>query len=214
MIKKKKIFILLLFVSGVLCAQNAPPAAAPILEKTAQKYNALASFSLNFTVNVEEGGKEIESFKGVLLVKKDKYFLTFDDQIIANDGKMMWVYQESANEVALFEAEDDDFSMFHPTKMLNNWEKEYTAKFIREEELQKKQVFVIDLTPKKKMPFYKIRLFITKETSHIQQIMMYEPDGATITYTITKFTPNAAVSEGKFSFNKENFPEVEVVDMR
>ncbi|MCL2435042.1 MAG: outer membrane lipoprotein carrier protein LolA [Lentimicrobiaceae bacterium] len=214
MIKKKKIFIVLLFISGVLCAQNVPPTAAPILEKTAQKYNALSSFSLDFMVNIEETGKKVENFKGVLLVKKDKYFLTFDDQIIANDGKTMWVYQESANEVALFEAEDDDFSMFHPTKMLNNWEKEYTAKFIREEELQKKQVFVIDLTPKKKMPFYKIRLFIDKTTSHIQQIMMYEPEGATVTYTITKFTPNVAVSEGKFSFNKEDFPGVEVVDMR
>jgi len=214
MIKKKKILILLLFVSGALCAQNVPPAVAPILEKTAQKYHALSSFSLDFKVNIEEDGEKNENFKGVLFVKKDKYFLTFEDQIIANDGKIMWNYQKNTNEVALFEAEDDDFSMFHPTKMLNNWDKEYSAKFIREEELQKKRVFVIDLTPKKKMPFYKIRLFINKETHHIQQIMMYEPDGATITYAITKFTPNAAISDGKFIFNKNDFPDVEVIDMR
>jgi len=214
MIKKKKILILLLFVSGALCAHNVPPAVAPILEKTAQKYHALSSFSLDFKVNIEEDGEKNENFKGVLFVKKDKYFLTFEDQIIANDGKIMWNYQKNTNEVALFEAEDDDFSMFHPTKMLNNWDKEYSAKFIREEELQKKRVFVIDLTPKKKMPFYKIRLFINKETHHIQQIMMYEPDGATITYAITKFTPNAAISDGKFIFNKNDFPDVEVIDMR
>jgi len=214
MIKKKKILILLLFVSGALFAQNTLPQATPIIEKTAQKYNALSTFSLDFTVNIEETGKKTQNFKGVLLVKKNKYFLTFEDQIIANDGKIMWNYQKSTNEVALFEAEDDDFSMFHPTKMLNNWEKEYTAKFIREEELQKRQVFIIDLTPKKKSPFYKIRLFIDKQTSYIQQIMMYEVDGATITYAITKFTPNTAVSKDKFTFNKNEFPDVEVIDMR
>jgi len=213
MISKRTFFIFLLFVSGTLFAQNAPSVTS-IIEKTAQKYNALPTFSLDFTVNIEENNKIIQNFKGILFVKKDRYFLTFEDQIIANDGTIMWNYQKSINEVTLFEAEDDDFSMFHPTKMLNNWNKEYTAKFIREDEFQKKQVNIVDLTPKKRSPFYKTRLFIDKATSYIQQIMMYEIDGPTITYTITKFTPNVQVSDAKFIFNKNDYPDVEVVDMR
>ena len=214
MINKPLFLIIFSLISGALFAQSTLPQATPIIEKTAQKYNALSTFSLDFTVNIEETGKKPQNFKGVLLVKKDKYFLTFEDQIIANDGKMMWNYQKSIEEATLFEAEDDDFSMFHPTKMLSNWDKEYTAKFIREEELQKKQVFIIDLTPKKKSPFYKMRLFIEKQTSYIHQIMMYEVDGPTITYAITKFTPNVVISEDKFTFNKNDFPGVEVIDMR
>ena len=98
--------------------------------------------------------------------------------------------------------------------MLNDWEKEYTVKFFREEELQKKQVFVIDLIPNKKSLFYKIRLFIDKETSYIQQVTMYEVEGVPFTYMITKFTPQAVISEDKFTFNKNHFPEAEVIDMR
>jgi len=211
---KKNFLIIFSFISGALFAQNVPPQATSIVEKTAQKYNALSSFSLDFEVNIDETGKKTQNFKGVLFVKKEKYFLTFEDQIIANDGKVMWNYQKSANEVALFEAEDDDFSMFHPIKMLNDWEKEYTVKFFREEELQKKQVFVIDLIPNKKSLFYKIRLFIDKETSYIQQVTMYEVEGVPFTYMITKFTPQAVISEDKFTFNKNDFPEVEVIDMR
>jgi outer membrane lipoprotein-sorting protein len=211
---KRVFFVVLFFVSSTLFAQNAPPQATPIIEKTAQKYNALYAFSLDFTVNIEENNKTVQSFKGVLFVKKDKYFVTFEEQIIANDGKVMWNYQKNTNEATLFEAEDDDFSIFHPAKILNNWDKEYAAKFIREEEFQKKQVNIVDLTPKKKLPFYKIRLFIDKQTSYIHQIMMYEMDGATITYTITKFTPNAVISEDKFTFNKNDFPNVQVIDMR
>ena len=211
---QKIFFVVLFFISGTLLAQNASPQAASILEKTAQKYHALSSFSIDFSVNIEENNKKTQNFKGVLLVKKDNYFLTFEDQIMANDGKIMWNYQKSTNEVVLFEAEDDAFSIFHPTQMLTNWAATYTAKFIREEEFQKKQVHIIDLTPKKKSPFYKIRLFIDKQTSYIQQIMMYEMEDATVTYTITKFTPNAVIAEGKFTFNKNDFPGVEVVDMR
>jgi len=204
----------LCFVPCIFFAQNTPPAVAPIIDKTVQKYNALSAFSLDFTVNIEINEKKIQGFSGILFVKKEKYYLTFEDQIMANDGKTMWNYQKNTNEASLFEAEDDEFMIFHPLKMLNGWDKEYTAKFIREEELNKSRVNIIDLTPKKKSQFFKIRLFIDKTTSYIQQITMYEPEGTTLTYTVTKFTPDVVVLDSKFTFNKNDYPNVLVNDMR
>jgi len=210
--KKKLVFLFL--ISGTLFAQNTPPSVVPIIEKTVKNYNALTAFQFDFTLNIDETGKPGNTFRGTLLVKKEKYLLNFDDQIIANDGITMWNYQISSNEASIFDADDDEFSIFNPLKMLNNWNKEYTAKFIREEEFQSNIVSIIDLTPIKKNPFYKIRLFINKTTSYIQQIMMYDIDGTTLTYTVTKFTPNAAAADTKFSFNKNNYPNVQVNDMR
>jgi len=210
---KKVFLVILFFISGMLFAQNTSTQVTHIMDKTLQKYNALSAFSLDFTVNIDENAKTIKNFKGVLFVKKDKYFVIFEEQVIANDGKMIWNYQKSANEVSFFEVEEDDL-MFNPQKILNNWAQEYAAKFIREEELQKKQTFIVDLTPKKRSPFYKIRLFVDKETFYIQQIMMYEMDGSTITYAITKFTPNAVISDAKFTFNKNDYPNVQINDMR
>jgi outer membrane lipoprotein-sorting protein len=207
-------FLLLVSISSVLFAQNTPPAVAPIMNKTVQKYNALADFSLDFSMSFELNGKKIQTFSGVLFVKNEKYYLTFEDQIVANDGVTMWNYQKSTNEVSIFEAEDDEFMFFHPLRMLNDWEKEYKVKFIREEELQKKSVNILDLTPKQDSQFYKIRLFIDKTTSYIQQVMMYEPDGTTLTYTVTKFKPNAAVEDSKFIFNQKDYRDVQVNDMR
>jgi outer membrane lipoprotein-sorting protein len=214
MINKNLFLVILFFITGTLFAQNALLPAAPILDRTAQKFNDLSAFSLDFTVKIEENGKTVLNFKGVAFGKKEKYFLSFDDQIIANDGKMMWNYQKNTNEAVLLDAEDDDFLMFHPTKILNNWNKEYVAVFIKEDELQDKQVFVLDLTPKNKSQFYKMRLFIDKATSYIQQVVMYETENTTVTYTITKFTPNAVISDAKFTFNKKDYPNVQVIDMR
>ncbi|MCL1851129.1 MAG: outer membrane lipoprotein carrier protein LolA [Bacteroidetes bacterium] len=211
----RKIFFILLFsFSGALFAQQTTPAAAPIINKIVQKYSALSAFSLDFTMNIEADSKKIRSFTGVLFVKKEKYYLSFEDQIMANDGVTMWNYQKNTKEVTLFEAEDDELMIFHPLKMLNNWDKEYNAKFIREEELQKNSVTILDLTPKKQSQFYKIRLFIDKATSYIQQVMMYELDGTTLTYLVTKFKPNAVVEDNKFTFNKKDYPDVQVNDMR
>lgn len=215
MINNKVFLVVLLLISCPLLAQNTQVQAEPIIEKTVQKYNALSSFSLNFSMKMEENKTQIQHLSGSLVVKKEKYLLSFEDQIIANDGKMIWNYQKSTNEASLFEIDDDDdFSLFHPTKMLKNWKQDFTVKFIREETLQKKRVDIVDLTFKKKTPFYKMRLFIDKTTSMIQQIKMYEMDGAVITYAISKFTPNAAVSDAKFTFNKNDFPNVQIIDMR
>jgi outer membrane lipoprotein-sorting protein len=214
MLIKKFLLMLMWIITGTLFAQNAPQSATSILEKTAQKFTALTAFSLDFIVKVEENGKTVYQLSGTAFGKKEKYLISLEDQTVANDGKMMWNYQKNTNEALLFETEDDDFLMFHPTKILNNWNEEYAAKFIKEEELQNKQVFVVDLTPKNKAPFYKIRLFIDETAFTIQQVMMYEAEGATITYSIAKFTPNAAVPDAKFTFNKNDYPKVQIIDLR
>jgi len=212
----KKVLLFLLFFTAVftLFAQNPSQAAATIIEKTAQKYNQLSTFSLDFKIVMSESDKRIHSFAGKLWVKKEKYYLTFDDQIMANDGQTCWNYQHTTNEATLFDAEDDEFMMFHPTQILNNWSKDYTAKFVKEEKLQQKTVILIDLTPKKKTSFNTLRLFIDKESLFIHQIVISDTEGMSITYSITKFTPNTPISDEKFVFNKKVYPNVQVSDMR
>ena len=210
----KPLLIFLFFISGTLFAQTASPSAVLIMNKTAQKYNAFSAFSLDFKMDIAADGKKMYNIDGVLLVKKEKYHLTMEDQVVANDGKMMWNYQKSANEVSLFEAEDDEFMMFHPLTMLQDWDKQYSAKFICEEEFQKKRANILDLKPKISSPFNKIRLYIDKSTSHILQVIMYDPDEVTFTYTVMKFTPNAVAEDNKFTFNKKEYKDVHVNDMR
>ena len=211
---KKILFIVLSFLSCTLLAQNDPGNANGIIEKTTQKYNALAAFSIDYTLKVDDPVINTPTYKGKLLVQKEKYYLSFDDQIIVNDGKMLWNYQKNANEVSLFEAEDDNFSMFNPMLLLNHWSKDYKAKFIRKEMYQNRAYHLVDLTPLKPNQYYKFRLFIDASTYYIQKIMMYDMDNMTTTYNITKFNPNVSIPEDKFTFNKSEYPNVQVNDMR
>ncbi|MDR2971347.1 MAG: outer membrane lipoprotein carrier protein LolA [Bacteroidales bacterium] len=210
----KFFFSVVLFAFSTLFAQNESQQVNLILDKTAQKYSSLSTFSINFSVKIGAENLVLQNFDGTLLVKKEKYFITFEDQIIANDGNMVWNYQKNINEVSIFEVEDDFFAIFSPNKMLNNWNKEYSAKFIRKEESQKKMNFIVDLTPKMKSQFYKIRLYIEEVTSYISMIMMYDVEGTTFTYSISKFLPNDFVSDDKFIFNLNDYPNVQVNDMR
>jgi outer membrane lipoprotein-sorting protein len=214
MINKRVLIIVFLLSSCALYSQNTLPKATQVLEKTTRKYNGLSAFSIDFKITTTAMEKNIHSFSGVLFVKKDKYFLTFEDQVMANDGKICWNYQSNSNEATLFEAEDDEFMIFHPIQILNNWSNDYSTKIIREENLQQKMVILVDFTPKEKTNFSKLRLFIDKETSYIKQVIIYDVEGMTITYTVTKFTPNISIPDAKFTFNKNDYPNVQVIDMR
>jgi chaperone LolA len=214
MIIKKIILIVFFIASCTLYAQSSLPQAASVLEKTAQKYNELSAFSLDFKFTMTAMEINIHNFNGKLWVKKDKYYLMFDDQIMANDGKTCWNYQKTTNEATLFDAEDDEFMIFHPVQIINNWSNEYSAKVTNEEVFKQKMVVLVDLTPKKTASFNRLRLFIDKETSYIKQIIIHENEGITMTYTITKFTPNMPVSDAKFTFKKNDYPNVQVSDMR
>ncbi|MDR0206981.1 MAG: outer membrane lipoprotein carrier protein LolA [Bacteroidales bacterium] len=212
--KKGFLFLVFFLAFCALNAQNPFQSTATILDKTAKKYDQLSTFSLDFKIELSAMDNKIHSFIGKLWVKKEKYYLTFEDQIMANDGQICWNYQQTNNEVTLFDAEDDEFMMFHPTQILNNWSKDYSAKWIREEKLQQKTVILLDLTPKKKTSFNTLRLFIDKETSYIQQIVMSDENGMSILYSITKFTLNTPISDEKFVFNKKVYPNVQISDMR
>jgi len=65
-----------------------------------------------------------------------------------------------------------------------------------------------------KKPYFKIRLSIDKAAKQLANVVIFDKNSSTYTYTITSFTPNAKVPESTFTFNAKNYPGVEIVDLR
>jgi outer membrane lipoprotein-sorting protein len=75
-------------------------------------------------------------------------------------------------------------------------------------------VNIIDLTPIEGKSYYKVRLVIDKEKDQLHEITIFDKNGSTYSYVINSFTPNINLSESIFTFNKSDFPGVDVIDMR
>ena len=54
---------------------------------------------------------------------------------------------KDVNEVSIYEYDETEVPIFHPTKFLANWKKEFKARFIREETKNGRIVQIIDLIP-------------------------------------------------------------------
>lgn len=203
------VFIALVITLGVMAQSDKK--AESILNSVTAKTKSYKTISISFTYTMENTKKKIkDSYSGTLLSKGDKYKLNISKQEVICDGKTVWTFLKDANEVQISEVEPNDDS-FTPTKLLTNYTKDYKSKFIEE----KGNTQVIELYPLQKgKSFTKVQLTVDKTKLQVMKFVIFDKNGSTFTYAITKFTPDLTIADKEFVFNKADHPGVEVNDMR
>lgn len=185
-----------------------------ILEVLTAKTEAYKSISVEFIYKMENIEADIdESTNGVLLVMGDMYKLSISGQQVFCNGEILWTYIEDAEEVQVNSLEESEQSI-SPNKLLTSYNKDYRSKFIGEEFLYGTTVNVIDLTPNEGKSYDRVRLIIDKKKDQLLEFSIFDKNGSAYSYVITKFVPNVDVTEAMFTFNPEDYPGVEVIDMR
>jgi len=116
--------------------------------------------------------------------------------------------------VQISEAKPSDGAI-SPTTIFTMYEKGFRSRYLGEKKVGTKIIQQIELTPEDvKKNYFKIVLQIDKVGKFVSEAKIYEKNGGVLTYSIVKFTPNAAVTDESFTFNKSKFPGIEVVDLR
>ncbi|MBO7586878.1 MAG: outer membrane lipoprotein carrier protein LolA [Bacteroidales bacterium] len=213
---KTTILSLCLFLfCGACMAQNTDAGGTDLVRSVSAKYQAYTSMKFHYTLKATKESKTLSSSQGDFALRGDKYHAVYAGQEFFCDGVTVWNYQKATNEVSIYEydAEDDD-NLLNPKLLLKNWEKNFRAKYIRDEFINNVSVALVDLTPKVTQSFYRIRLYINKSNKQILRVAMYEKDNTVYTYYIEQFTPNATLPDALFTFDKSKYPGVEVNDMR
>ena len=215
MTRKIILSIAALFFLTSVYSQNTDGGATELLKKVSAKYQAFTSMQFHYTLKATKDGKTLSTSQGDFALKGDKYRTTFNGQTFYCDGKSMWNYQKATNEVSIYEYDaEDDENLMNPQKILKNWDKQFRAKYIRDEFNNNISTALIDLTPKTTQSYYRIRLFVNKANNQILRIALYDKDNTIYTYHIEQFKPNVTLADSYFVFDKSKYPGIEVNDMR
>jgi outer membrane lipoprotein-sorting protein len=212
--KRISLIIAIVLATLGLSAQNVDGGATPILKKLASKYAAYTTMKIDYTYKCEKNDKVLDSKSGVMTIKGDKYTFVFGNQTSYCDGKTLWNYQKDVKEVSIFEYVEEEDNLLNPAKILSDWDKEYRAKFIREDTENNKLVQIIDLMPIQSSSFYKIRMVIDKAKQEIMSVSAFEKDNTIYSYYIDKFLVNTPMDDSSFVFDLTKYPDVDVNDMR
>jgi outer membrane lipoprotein carrier protein len=215
-------FFLLMF--GALATQafsQNDTKAKTILDKVASTNNNYKTIKASFkftTTTVPKSETQVES--GTILMKGDKYHLTFSNTDIVFDGKSIYTYLKKPNEINITNPEPTkvdkgDFFFSNPRDIFKGYNKNFKSTFIKETTINKTVCFEIDLYPADlKTKYTRLKMHISKTAYQITDINMFLKDGTQYLLEFSNFLINNELSDNEFVFDTKKFPDAEVNDMR
>lgn len=205
---KRIFFIFLSFTALTAIAQDKK--AITLLNEVSEKTQSYENIKIEFEYKMINKTQKInETMEGTLLSKGDKYKLDVAGQQVISNGKTMWTYLESVNEVQINEASDSDDG-FNPRTFLQTWQDKFKAKMINETASEAQ----LELTPKEQAAFSKVQVKVDKTKKHLTSINMFDGNGNEFVYAIRRFITNQPIADKEFNFNPKDHPGIEVIDLR
>ncbi len=206
----KFIFLLLIFFAffnSVIFAQDAQE----IIKKVQDNYKDLKDAKAEFSMTEKfSGGKSSSSSGTIMIQKENKYKIKTKSYILVTDGVTSWSYSPSKKQVVIDNYKDDG-STFSPNKFLFNYPENFYSDYIGDEKVNKKDCYVLKLTPRNKGNIKSAKIWVDQAEYFIRKITITTSE-STKTYTLKSIVLNPGLSSSEFKFTP---PEgVEVIDLR
>jgi outer membrane lipoprotein carrier protein len=192
------------------------PEAKKVLDGLSARLKSYKAVQSNFTLKVEDSkGKPQGSKSGVVYVKGNRYHISITGQEVFSDGKDVWTYDKSSNEVTITK-NDPSVATISPEKFFTNfYDKDFLYKLNGESKLGGRTVQEIELTPvDKTRSFYKALLYIDKTLHSLVSVKWFDKGGMHYTLDTSKLNGNAPLTDAQLAFSKAKYPGVEEVDLR
>ena len=199
----RRIFLIwtALLVAVLLHAQNA----TSVLDKSAATLRAAGNVKIGFTLELDGGASA-----GYIKLQRQKFVVNVGGSITWFDGKTMWTYVKANEEVNVTNPSADAVAKMNPYAFLSFYKKGYTVK-MGKGTAEEHEVL---LTGKSGSPYTNVVVRINKSTQYPTFIKMTSSKGAVTTIRCNSFLKNQKYKDSTFQFNKKNYPDAEIVDLR
>jgi len=206
------LFFILLILNTECFSQDEQ--SNEILHQLSINTKSYKNINVDFDFNFKNITQEInEQQKGNIKIKENKFRLELDQQIIISDDTTQWVYLKESNELQIMEYDSLD-EMISPNKLFTIYEEGYKNTYVELKTDSDLSLHIIDLFPIESNSFQKIQLQINSEKIQLHNIILYDKNGGTFNYLITKFNIDTDLDQNLFKFNKEDYPEIQIIDLR
>lgn len=206
------IAVVLLFTQ--LVTAQSDKEAETLLQEVVNKMAGYKNFKAELSYTMVNKEMDIDEKKtGFIYVQGDNYRIDMEGQVIYSDSKSTWTYLVDSKEVLISNVEEGDEGI-SPTKILTTYNEDYKAKFSTDEKYKNSDLKLIDLKPNTGKQFEKMDILVNQKNKSLESFSVYDKNGNIFTYHIIKLSPNLDLPESTFVFDKSEYPDVEIIDMR
>lgn len=208
-------FVLLFALT--VCAQQDKK-AKDILDKVSENTRSCSTISADFSFSMQNVEMEIdEKNEGSIKFKGQMYSVDLPElgMKIFCDGTTLWNYMKNGNQVTISNLEDEGSDLMNPSSLFNIYEKGFNSKFLKEEKINGKTVYQIELIPDtEEHGVTKILVSIDKATMMIQSAVLYDMDQTLYGINVANMVTNKEITDSEFVFDSSKFNDVEEIDLR
>ncbi len=217
MIRNFILINIIAFTSLVALKAQQDTEAQKILDRASKKLKNYETVEADFSLNIDNKMEDLHSKStGSIQIKGNKYYMESMGSEVYFDGKTMWSYMEDINEVTITtpSTEEGDF-VENPALIFSFYDRDFKYRLIGEANVDNHWCYEIDLYPNNlNQPYSRFKLFIIKENDAIYMVQAISKDAIDYTIFITNSRFNNPIPDSKFTFLPENYPDIEIVDMR
>lgn len=214
---RKYIFsVLIALLSLPVIAQQQQSQAKAVLEKTAEAFKKAGGVRADFTLKALNDGRLEGRENGVIQLKGEKFMLKTSETTTWFDGKTQWSYMTKNDEVNVSNPTQEELQQINPYTFLYMYQKGFSYKLGATKMYRGKAVWEVVLTARdKKQELERITLFVTKDTYEPLYILLQQRGQQTRNeITITSYQTKQNYADQVFTFDKKQYPNAEVIDLR
>ena len=214
---RKYIFsVLIALLSLPVIAQQQQSQAKAVLEKTAEAFKKASGVRADFTLKALNDGRLEGRENGVIQLKGEKFMLKTSETTTWFDGKTQWSYMVRNDEVNVSTPTQEELQQINPYTFLYMYQKGFSYKLGTTKTFRGKAVWEVVLTARdKKQELERITLFVTKDTYEPLYILLQQRGQQTRNeITVTSYQTGQNYTDRVFTFDKKQYPNAEVIDLR
>ena len=196
------ILYILLFLPLHLFAQNKAK-ANEILKKTENLIQNAKGIRTVFESNE----------RGELWIKGEKFYLNCAGIQTWYNGQTQWSYVEANEEVNISTPTLEELQQINPYLLMKSYKSGYNYQYKGNRTINHQTGYEIVLTPLKQQDISSITLLIS--TEYIPLYIKIEQNHlSSVEFYITTFQESPDLSDEWFTFDKNKFPDAEIIDLR
>lgn len=204
--KIKNYITVFLFAIAAISVNAAAPSAAKVVSQAVQKLKSEKSVEAEFTVRSGNN-----STNGSITIANRMFTLKSPDGSTWYDGKNLWSYSPSTNEVNLSEPTPQELAEINPFSFIATLQSAYTYRLLQSPAGTR----CVEFNLKKNENLNITKAVITfDDTTHFPKKIVLTIDRRVLTVTVTKISSGQTLPVSLFKFSADKYPGAEVIDLR
>jgi outer membrane lipoprotein-sorting protein len=212
----RKVFytLLIALLSLPLGAQQTPQAKR-VLEQTASAFRKAGAVQAELSIKSYKNRAVVGESKATLSVKGEQFMLKSPDVQLWFDGKTQWSYLPSTEEVNISNPTPAELQTLNPYLLFRSYQQEYNYTMGALTQFRGKAIEQVILTGKSARPEITRLLLYLSKADHLPLYLEVEQrDGTRNEITIIRCQTAQKFPPSLFTFNKKEFPQAEIIDLR